>query len=146
MNKLKKLKNNNQISHESEILISLIDNMINNNPDETKKYDLMDNVLKNIARIFAYNILNEWFCCDCNYHNRIITIFNKKIKPNEMQKCMVCGCDKTTSIMKTLKDRSISKLFADKTEEQNIKCTSNVYIKLCESYQRFFIFIKNYSG
>eukprot|EP01084_Bolivina_argentea_P039852 73645_1 len=78
-----------------------IANKVVNHSQET-----IDNIFEVMAELFS-EYLNEWFCSYCNYHTRVITIFNKKLNSKQMKKCIVCGCGKKKSIKNSLKGNSI---------------------------------------
>eukprot|EP01084_Bolivina_argentea_P073761 133842_1 len=148
-----RMKNNMAINDQSDVLHNLIDHITDK---AMEKYTLMGRIFNEFASVFSKICLNEWWCVECGYHNKLIMIYNKILKPNDklMQMCIICGFNKLDSITNVLKGKSKTHLlfkntfretFESKKKEENTKCKSNDNIK-CTQYQRFFEFITKYSS
>eukprot|EP01084_Bolivina_argentea_P315211 546045_1 len=144
-----KLKQNVTIDQESVVLMNLIKYILSNTKEQTN-YHLINNVYQEFAKVLADYVLEDWWCAECCYHNRAITIFNNQLQKTDklMQNCLVCGQEKLQSIIKALKCNSKSySLNSDSLtiEDLKVECKSNEY-KTCDNYQRLLNFITNYSN
>ncbi len=92
-----KLKNNEEISEESEILMNLFTYLIINKRQTTKpNYDLISSLYKIFAITFG-KVLNQWWCSYCSHQNKKIKINGKFLKPE--YQCIVCRYEKNKSVI-----------------------------------------------
>eukprot|EP01084_Bolivina_argentea_P283251 485054_1 len=140
-----KLSNNIAVDKERKILFSLCEYLIYHNKRNNEiNYHLFDSIYKMIASQISL-CLPEWWCSQCGYHNRMITMFNKKLDPygKLMKQCIVCGTEKNTSMTNLLKCESkTSGLFTDMEQIEECKLNSN---NKCKYYSDFTQFMSNYS-
>eukprot|EP01083_Nonionella_stella_P043019 116092_1 len=64
-----KLKNNVSIHHESSMLVNFIDDRLQNTSEK-----MINTILKEVANVLCDLCLDDWWCSECLYHNRIIKI------------------------------------------------------------------------
>ena len=92
-----KLIKNLQIDKETVILGHLFEDIIKNNCNKKQPINSLMTILYEIfSQIVSKYVLNQRWCSNCMYHNRICKIGGKYLKFNDylMNNCMVCGIKK----------------------------------------------------
>eukprot|EP01083_Nonionella_stella_P144724 452339_1 len=144
-----KLKNNVPIHQESAMLLNFIENRLQRTSEK-----MVNRILMEVAGVFCDLCLDDWWCSECLYHNRIIKINGKMLTPNHdlMHNCIVCGCEKVLSIFNTLKGETKTNVFISDTIFQSkmnddLKCKlyDKEDIALCTHYRRMIDFLKSNS-
>eukprot|EP01084_Bolivina_argentea_P021432 39824_1 len=154
------MKNNGSIHKEAEIIANLFHYIVvdanvthqNTQYKVTFNYNMISNLYESYANIFSKLFLNNWWCSNCNYHNRICKIGGNKLiaKDEFMLNCMICGCDKIKSIANTLRNNKIQNNLFDKHEnidelDWKPECSDKNDITKCEEAKKLLKFMGVYS-
>eukprot|EP01084_Bolivina_argentea_P259872 438687_1 len=139
-----KLRNNKPIDEESECLLNVFDYIIHSMANNMKpKYKLINKVYKTVSKTLCNFGLDEWFCSECSNHNKVMTIFNKKIKPSSslLNNCILCGFEKITAVTNKLKQNAKTHILENKMAVLT-QCKLDGNNEICEYYNYMLNFIK----
>eukprot|EP01083_Nonionella_stella_P186796 684933_1 len=143
-----KLKNNLSLRQESEVLMNLFYHLVtvNATPDKPVNYGLYNHLYEIYASVFGQTCLNEWWCSECCYHNRRIKINSSFLNRDSpfMKACIICGTDKKTAIITTLKGESKQKCLMDVDANADEFSCEDGTIGKCIACQKIMEFLRKY--
>eukprot|EP01084_Bolivina_argentea_P163041 283695_1 len=143
-----KLKNNWNVSVESQKILNLFYHLIRKQKTESKpNYDLITELYKLFSNVFS-EISHNWWCSECCYNNRIIQINGQYLTSDHhlMRNCIVCGYNKVDAINNHLKNKTQQNYLMNTTRDTDDKMKLNCHdnVSKCEYCQMLLTFLQNY--